>query len=114
VRGRGVEVKVVFLDVFAVIPLVAGEAEEALLEDGILAVPKSEGETEAALAITPPQQPIFTPPVNSAARVIMRKIVPAFAISGIVFAYRAPLTFRQIGPPALPVPLTTTILGESD
>lgn len=33
---------------------------------------------------------------------------------GVVFAHRAPLALRQVGPPPLLVPLTTTILGQAD
>jgi hypothetical protein len=93
--GRScVKVKVAFLDILAVVTLAVGEAEQPLLEDGILAIPKSRSETEAALAVTPSQEAIFAPSVNAASRVIVRKIVPAGAARGVVFAHRAPLAFR--------------------
>jgi len=44
VRRRAVEVEVVLLDVLAVVALVAGDAEQALLEDGVAAVPEGQRE----------------------------------------------------------------------
>jgi len=41
-----VEVEVVLLDVLAVVALVAGDAEQALLEDGVAAVPEGQREAE--------------------------------------------------------------------
>src|SRR5262249_61820234 len=48
---RGVEEVVQLLHVLAVVSLVAGEAVEPLLEDGVVLVPQRERETEPALAI---------------------------------------------------------------
>jgi hypothetical protein len=39
---RAVQVVIIFLDVFAVIPLVIGQAERPLLENRVLAVPQGE------------------------------------------------------------------------
>ena len=44
VARRGVEVEVILLDVLAVVALVAGQAEGALLEDRIAAVPQRQRE----------------------------------------------------------------------
>ena len=49
VGGRAVEVEVLLLHVFAMVALLAGEAEEALLEDGVAAVPERQGEAEARI-----------------------------------------------------------------
>src|SRR5215469_13414579 len=43
-RRCAVEIKVIFLDVFAMIAFVVGEAKQALLQNGISAVPKSKCE----------------------------------------------------------------------
>ena len=109
-----VEVKITFFDILAVVTLAVGQSEQALLEDGILAIPKSGSKTEAALAVAPSEKAIFAPPVNAAARVVVRKIVPGVSVSGVVFANRSPLAFRQVRAPALPVPLTPAILGQAD
>jgi hypothetical protein len=43
--GRScVKVKVAFLDILTVVTLAVGQAEQALLENGILAIPKSGSE----------------------------------------------------------------------
>ena len=76
--GRSsIKIEITFLDILAVVALAVGQAEQAFLEDGILAIPKSWSETEAALAVAPTEEAIFTPAVNAASRVIVRKIVPA-------------------------------------
>ena len=40
VRRCAIEIEVVFLDVLAVIPLIAGQPEQTLLQDGITFVPE--------------------------------------------------------------------------
>src|SRR5215813_238840 len=76
VRRRRIEVKVLLLHVLAVIALIGREAEQALLEERILAVPESESKTEPALAIRDAQQAVLTPAVSAAAGVIVGKIIP--------------------------------------
>jgi hypothetical protein len=114
--GRScVKIKVAFLDILArVVTLAIGQAEQALFEDEILAIPKNGSETGAALAVAPSEEAIFARPINATSRVIVRKMVPGGAVRGVVFAHRAPLRFRQVGPPPLPVPLTATILRQAD
>ena len=51
VRRRRIEIEVVLLDVLAVVPFAVGEAERALFQDGILAVPQSEREAEELLIV---------------------------------------------------------------
>ena len=53
-RGGAVQVEGVFHDILAVVALAVGEPEEALLEDGIFAVPQGRGETEALLVVGEP------------------------------------------------------------
>jgi hypothetical protein len=103
VGGGAILVIIALLDVFPVVPLGAGESEESLLEDGVLGVPQGDRETETALAITPPLQAVFTPAIGTAAGVIMGEGFPAASIGRIVLANRAPLTFRQVGTPPLPI-----------
>jgi len=58
---RAVEVEVVFLNVLAVIALAVGQAEQALLEDRVLAVPEGQREAEPLLVVGNPRQTVFTP-----------------------------------------------------
>ena len=50
-RRRRVEVEVIFLHVLAVVPLAVREAEQTLLEDGILTVPQGQRKAELLLVI---------------------------------------------------------------
>ena len=111
-RRGGIEVEVRLLDVLAVVAFGPGETEEPLLQDGIAAVPQGEREAQALLAIADPEQAVFTPPVGTAARVIVREVLPGGAVRGVVLAHRPPLPLREIGPPALPVPLAARVLVE--
>jgi len=90
VGGSCVKVKVAFLNILAVVTLAVGQAEQSLLEDGILVIPKSGSETEAAFAVAPSQEAIFAPPVNTASSVIVRKILPACTVTGVVWRGRLP------------------------
>ena len=75
--GRRVQVEIALLHVFAVVAFGVGQAEQALLEDRVPAVPEGQGKAEPALAVGDPQQPVFAPAVGAAAGVRVRKILPA-------------------------------------
>ena len=60
-RGGGVEVEVLFFDVFAVVAFGVGEAEESFFEDIVFAVPESDGEAESASSVRDAHESIFTP-----------------------------------------------------
>jgi hypothetical protein len=62
VGGRRVEVEVALLHVLAVIALAVREAEEPLLEDGILAVPQGQGEAEELPVVGDSPQSVLAPP----------------------------------------------------
>ena len=102
-RGRAVEVEVVFLHVLAVIAFVAGQAEDPFFQDGIALVPQSQGETDRLLAVADAGQPVFIPAVGARTGLIVREIFPGVPIRAVVFADRAPRTFAEVRPPALPV-----------
>src|SRR5581483_36795 len=101
------------LDVLAMVPLGAGEAEEPLLEDRVAAVPQSQREADAALAVADPQQAILPPAVGAAAGVIVRQVIPGVAVRRVVLAHRPPLPLGEVGPPALPVLLAPGVLLET-
>ena len=69
VRRRGVEVEVVLLHVLAVVALGAGQAEEALLQDRIAAVPERQREAEARVAVADAGEAVLAPAVGARARV---------------------------------------------
>src|SRR5581483_8494940 len=80
-----------------------GQAEQAFLENGIAPVPQCEREAEPALAVGDAEQAVFTPTVCLAAGVVVRKVVPAIAVRGIILPDRAPLAFGEVGAPTLPI-----------
>ena len=94
-RGRAVEVEVVFLDVLAVIALVAGEAEEAFFQDRIALVPQRDRETDRLVTVADAGQAVFVPAIGARAGVIVREIFPGGAVRAVVFAHRAPGAFAE-------------------
>jgi hypothetical protein len=65
VRRRAVEVKVVLLDILAVIPLAACQSEEAFLEDRVAAVPERQRETDPLVTIADARQTVFVTAVGA-------------------------------------------------
>jgi hypothetical protein len=73
VSGGGIEVVVALLHVLAVVALVSAEAEQALLEDAVVAVPEGGGEAKAAAAVAPALQAVLTPAVGATAGLVVRE-----------------------------------------
>src|SRR4029077_5136366 len=101
-RRRAVDVEVVLLDILAVVRLVVGESEQALLEDRVALVPQRHGKAQPLLVIADSSKPILAPAVRPRARLVMAEVVPGIAIFAVVLAHRAPLALAQIGSPFLP------------
>ena len=111
VGRRAVEVEVVLLDVFAVVGFAVGEPEEALLEDGVPAVPQREGEAEPLLLVGDAPEAVLAPAIGPGAGVVVREEVPRVAVFAVVLAYRPPLPFAEVRPPLLPgSPLLPSLL----
>ncbi len=102
VGRRRVEVEVVLLDVLAVVPLAVGEAERALLEDGVPLVPEGEGEAQALLVVGDPAEAVLAPPVGPGAGLVVREVVPGVAVRAVVLADRPPLPLAEVRAPLLP------------
>jgi len=96
VGGSVVEIEVVFLDVFAVIPLAVGQTEQALFENGIDTVPESHGEAQALLIIGDACQPVFSPVVGAGSRLLVREIIPRGSGGTVILADRTPLALAQV------------------
>jgi hypothetical protein len=99
---RGVDVEVVLLDVFSVVPLAVGEAEHPLLEDGVALVPEGEGEAQALLVVGDPAEAVFAPPVGPGPGLVVREVVPGVSVRAVVLADRPPLPLAEVGAPLLP------------
>src|SRR6266478_724352 len=65
VRGSAVEMEVVLLHIFAMISFVACQAEETLLEDGIVFVPKCEAETDELMSVTDRGEAVLVPAISA-------------------------------------------------
>src|SRR5205823_10504864 len=76
VRGGGVEVPPVLLGVFAVVALVAGQPEDALLEDWVPTVPEREGQAEELALVADAAEPVLAPAVGPATGVVMGQVLP--------------------------------------
>ena len=102
VRGRGVQVEPVLLDVLAVVALAVGQPEEALLEDRVLAVPQRQRQAQPLLIVGDARDPVLAPAVRARARLVVREGIPRVAVCRVVLAHRAPLALGQIRTPRLP------------
>ena len=76
VARQRVEVPPVLLRVLAVVALAAGEAEDALLQDRVAAVPEREREAEPLLDVREPGQPVLAPAVGARAGLVVGEVVP--------------------------------------
>ncbi len=103
VRGSGIQVEVTLLAVLAVISLVAGQTEEALLEDRVAAVPQRDGEADPLVPVGNTGNAVLVPAVSLGSGVVVRDVFPGRAVLAVVFPHRAPGPLAQIRPPALPV-----------
>src|ERR1041385_6220881 len=102
-RGRRVEVEIVFFYVLAVIALVARQAEDSFFQDGISLVPQCYCETDHLLAVADAGQPIFIPAIGAGTSLVVREVFPSVSVRTVVFAHGAPRALAEVGPPALPV-----------
>ena len=113
VRRRRVEVVVVLLDVLAVVALVPRQAEQALLENRIAAVPERKRQADVLMPIANAAEAVLVPTVGAGAGVVVRKVFPRGATGAVVLADRAPGAFTQIRSPALPVLDPLLVLDQS-
>ena len=84
------------------VPLAVGEAEQALLENRVLAVPQRQREAKALLVIGNTRDAVLAPAVGARAGVIVGEEIPGVAILAVILADRAPLALAEIGAPFPP------------
>src|SRR5918999_6612045 len=65
------------------------------------------------MAVGDAAEPILAPAIGATARVVVREIVPRYAVSAVIFPHRAPLTLREVRPPAFPVHFAGPVLLKS-
>src|SRR5215469_10728634 len=98
VRGRAIEVKVIFLYILTVISFAIGQSKKPLFEYRVAPVPNSDGKTQLLLVVAYPGEAVFSPPVGTGASLVMSEILPGVTVSTVIFANRPPLSFAQVGP----------------
>ena len=110
-RGGGIQIEVMLLDVLAVIALRIGQSEQALLQNRIAPVPQCQRQAHALFGIRESRDAVLAPAIGAAARVIVREVFPGGAARAVILADGAPLAFAQIRTPVLPA-LGSGDLGE--
>ena len=85
------------------IALRPGQSEQALLENGIVAVPQREREAQMLAAFADAEQPVFVPAIRFRAGMVVRKIVPRAAVRAVILAHGSPRPLGQVRPPFLPI-----------
>ena len=102
VGRRAVEVEVVLLYVLAVVPFTVREPEDALLENGVLAVPEGQGEAEPLPVVGDAGEAVLAPAIGPRAGVIVAEVVPGVPVLAVVLANGPPLALAEVGAPLLP------------
>ena len=90
-RGSRIQVEVVLFYILAVIAFGIGEAEHALLQNRIRAIPQRERQAHQLFPVAEPADAILAPPIGAAARMIVWEVFPGSAAGAVVFPYGAPL-----------------------
>ena len=113
--GGRVEVPPVLLGVLSMVSLVAGQAEDPLLEDRVPAVPEGEPQAQASLHVGEARQPVLPPAVGARPGMVMGQVLPGGAARAVVLAHGAPLALAEVGAPEIPVPsLAQPVLQPSE
>ena len=102
-RGSAVEIEVVFLHIFAVIALVAGEPKDPFFQDRIPFVPQRQRKADELTPVADSSEAIFIPAVRARAGMVMGEEFPGIPVGAVVFTHCTPGALAEIGPPTLPV-----------
>ncbi len=94
--GNAIEVEVQLLDVLA------GQAEQPLLENGVVFVPQGQAQAPVLGLVGESGQAILAPAVGPAAGMVVGKVGPGVAVGTVVLAHRAPLPLAEVGAPFAP------------
>ena len=87
-----------------------GQTEEALLENGILAVPEGKRKAQSLFFVGQTGNAVFAPAIGSRSGMVVSKIVPGIAAFAVIFPDGTPLSFTQIWSPSLPCSYSATSL----
>src|SRR5262249_38160978 len=101
-RRRRVEVVVILLHVFAVIPLRIGQPKEPLFDDGVFAVPQRNGETQELAIVAESRDAVFPTAVAATPSLVVREVAPRVARTAVILATRPPLPLAEVRAPRPP------------
>ena len=65
VRRRGIQIKITFLHVFAVIALVSGKPKQPLFQNWIAAIPHRQAQANILVAVADPGDAVLSPAIGS-------------------------------------------------
>src|SRR5262249_54854093 len=82
--------------------LAVGQAEQALLQDRVRAVPQRQGEAQVLLIVADAGEAVLAPPVGAGARLVVAEVVPRIAGLAVVLAHGAPLSLADVRSPLPP------------
>src|SRR5438477_3969987 len=114
VGRRRVEIEIIFLHIFAVVAFISCQSKEPLFQNRIAAVPHGEREADHLVTVADSRDAVFAPSIGARTRLLVRKRFPRGPARAVIFTDRSPLTFRKIGPPALPIFLAGAIVFQAD
>jgi hypothetical protein len=77
---RAIEVKVIFLDVLAMVALAVGQAEKAFLHNRVFAVPSRHREAQQLLIVRYSGEPVLAPAIDARTSLIVAEVVPGIAV----------------------------------
>src|SRR5207245_5583377 len=92
---------------------VGRDAEQALLEDGVLGVPEGGGKDEDLVAVAEAGDAVLAPAVGLGAGQVVRQVGPGVAVGGIILTDGSPGTVGNVRPPAPPGVDVVGDLGEA-
>jgi hypothetical protein len=87
VSRRRIKVVVEFLDIFSMIALRPGDAEEPFFKHSILLIPQGKRKTKTLMVVANACNAIFSPSVSPRASVLMGEVCPSIAVPRVVFPY---------------------------
>src|SRR5690606_36780828 len=108
--GSGIQIVRKLLYIINMIAFSSGQLTESFLNYRILAFPEVPGNAELLLIVTYSTNSFFPPSIGFAFCVFVGHIAPGKSICTIIFPHCAPLSFRKVRSPSLPVLLSVPIL----
>ena len=102
VARQSLEIPPVLLDVLAVVALRSRQAEHALLQDRVAAVPEREREAQLVADVGDPGHSVLVPAVRARAGVVVGEEAPGVAARRVVLPDGAPGALAQVRPPLVP------------